>query len=107
MILMRNKPQTNSALGLLRGGIGSALKQLTLVLAASLLLAGCTRYDVRLSDGMQFINVHKPVFDKATGQCTIKNAGGRVFVVKSSKVMVVEPHQSEKQRAKDGSFYLN
>jgi len=104
---MRNKPATTKVPGLARGRLRLVAKQLTLALAASLLLAGCARYDIRLTDGRTFINVRKPVYNKDADQYVIKNATGKSFTVNKSKVSVMEPHQSTKERMKDGSFYLN
>ena len=104
--VMSNTPQSKTA-GSQRGAIGSIMINLALLLAASVLMTGCAHYDVSLNNGTKFTNVRKPVLNKETGYYTIKNATGKAFTVKASRVLVIEPHQSAKSKMRDGSSFLN
>lgn len=104
---MNKRPLSKSAFRAIGGVVGSTLKSLTLVVAASVLLAGCARYDVRLTKGTQFNNVRKPVYNEKDNTYTIKSASGQTFKVNKSQIQTIEPHESMKQRMHDGSMFLN
>ena len=85
------------------------MKKSFLVLLAAVLLAGCVRYDVTLSNGTKLTNVRKPVLDQQTDQYLVKNANGKTMHIPSGRVREIAPHEEQKVKGQknDSSFFLN
>ena len=70
------------------------MKRILLALACtSALLCGCARYDMELTNGMRVMNVHKPVFNKATSEFDYVDAAGIKRHITASRVVQIEPHR--------------
>ena len=99
---MRNKPQIQKIWALFAGAIAPVARPSVLILAASMFLVGCMRYDVVLTNRASFVNVSRK-YNPDNDTYTLKTASGETIIVRSSQIRMIEPHESEKARRKDGS----
>jgi hypothetical protein len=74
-------------------GDSAAMKKLlpgVLMLAIALLLTGCVRYNVTLSNGNVITAKSKPKLDKATQMYHFKDATGKEIWVQSMRIRSIE-----------------
>ena len=73
------------------------MKRIFVLLCATVLLSGCVRYDVTLTNATQLTNVPKPRHDKNRDVYIIKS-GDRETVIPSYRIISIEPHQESKYK---------
>ena len=65
---------------------------LALILGA-LVLCGCARYDMVLTNGQRLENIRKPKRDATGGYYSFIDAKGRTNVISEARVVSIAPHQ--------------
>jgi hypothetical protein len=79
------------------------MKKTLFALFTAVLLVGCARYDVTLNNGSKLSNVSKPKLDKER-QVYVISGGGKTREIKSSRIVLIEPHQEEKFKTDNSQF---
>ena len=99
---MRIEPRIQKFLAFFSGAFGVMAKPSVLILAASMFLVGCMRYDVCLTNRATYINVSRK-YNPTNDTYTLKTMSGKTIIVRNSQIKMIEPHESEKARSKDGT----